>query len=123
MTLAAGRYRCRVIKLGGRDAAASAMMARDWQRCRIESEGSRTTFSIDGDQRLHGYLFDDGNARQVFLGTLALGDETRAMRYGRDVRRDVAGFVERIDVNRWRLILPYPAFESTLDVIEIVPIG
>ena len=57
----------------------------------------------------------------MFLGTLVLGDETRAMQYGRDQDRDLAGWVERIGDNRWRLILPYPHFESTLDVIELVP--
>ena len=30
------------------------------------------------------------------------------MRYGRDAERDMAGFVERIGDNRWRLVLPYP---------------
>lgn len=121
--LAAGRYRCRVVKLGAREAAAPAMATRDWTRCVVATTAGRTTFSLDGDQRLHGYLFDDTDARQVFLGTLALGDETRPMRYGRDARRDAAGFVERIGAARWRLILPYPGFESTLDLVDIVPIG
>ena len=59
--------------------------------------------------------------RQVFLGTLVLGDEQRAMQYGRDPDRDVAGFVEKIGPNRWRLVMPYPAFESLTDVLELVP--
>ena len=29
--------------------------------------------------------------------------------------------VERIGDNRWRLVLPAPAYESLLDVIELVP--
>ena len=62
-----------------------------------------------------------GQQRMVFLGTLQLGDEQRALQYGRDRERDMAGVVERIGDNRWRLVLPYPAFESTLDVIELVP--
>jgi Domain of unknown function (DUF4893) len=61
--------------------------------------------------------------RQVFLGTLVLGDERRAMQYGRDQERDVAGFVERIGPNRWRMLLPRPHFESQIDVMELVPIG
>ena len=32
------------------------------------------------------------------------------MQYGRDQDRDVAGFVERIGDDRWRLVMPYPAF-------------
>ncbi|WP_152998778.1 DUF4893 domain-containing protein, partial [Sphingopyxis sp. H115] len=31
--------------------------------------------------------------------------------------------VERIGDNRWRLVLPAPAYESLLDVIELVPAG
>jgi hypothetical protein len=57
----------------------------------------------------------------VFLGSLQLADERGVLRYGHDVERDLAGFVERIGPRRWRLILPFPHFESLLDVIEIVP--
>ena len=52
---------------------------------------------------------------------MLLGDETRAMRYGIDPGRDMAGAVERIGPRKWRLILPYPRFESTLDVVELIP--
>ena len=31
----------------------------------------------------------------------------------------MAGVVERVGDNRWRLVLPYPRFESLLDVIEL----
>jgi hypothetical protein len=59
----------------------------------------------------------------VLLGSLVLGDEERAMQYGQDEMRDVAGFVERIGPNRWRLVMPEPHFESRLDVMELVPSG
>ena len=72
-------------------------------------------------QRASGVLFDSTDSRTIFLGTLALGDEARPMPYGRDLRRDMAGFVERIGEARWRLVLPFPGFQSTLDVMEIVP--
>ena len=49
------------------------------------------------------------------------GDEARAFQYGRDTQRDIAGFVERIGPNRWRLIMPRPHFESQMDVMELVP--
>ena len=77
---------------------------------------------LTGSQRPIGmFLPFPGQQRMVFLGTLQLGDEQRALQYGRDRERDMAGVVERIGDNRWRLVLPYPAFESTLDVIELVP--
>ena len=47
--------------------------------------------------------------------------QARAMQYARDTERDVAGFVERIGPNRWRLIMPRPHFESQMDVMELVP--
>ena len=49
------------------------------------------------------------------------GDEIRALGYARDAGRDVAGALERVGPQRWRLILPYPRFESTLDVVELIP--
>jgi hypothetical protein len=52
---------------------------------------------------------------------MELGDEKRPMRYGRDVNRDMAGLIERIGPQRWRVVLPYPRFESVLDVVELVP--
>ena len=41
---------------------------------------------------------------------------------GRDTERDVAGYVERIGPNRWRLIMPRPHFESVMDVMELIPV-
>ena len=76
---------------------------------------------LTGSQRLVGTIYPHDTTRAVFLGTVALGDERNAMRYGRDATRDVAGWVERIGPARWRLIQPYPAFESTLDVLDLVP--
>ena len=57
----------------------------------------------------------------VFLGTLMLSDETRALRYGRDQERNLIGAVERVGPARWRIAFPYPYYESLLDVIELVP--
>jgi hypothetical protein len=77
---------------------------------------------MSGSQRPIGHFLPfAGQQRMVFLGTLQLGDEARALEYGRDRERDMAGVVERIGENRWRLVLPYPHFESTIDVLELVP--
>ena len=78
---------------------------------------------LTGSQRQVGVIFPGDALRQVFLGTLVLGDETRAMQYGRDAERNVAGFVERIGPRRWRMLMPRPHFESQIDVLELVPIG
>jgi hypothetical protein len=63
---------------------------------------------LTGSQRPTGHLFPDSDRRTIFLGTLILADESMAIRYGRDRERDMAGVVERIGRQRWRLVLPYP---------------
>lgn len=116
----AGDYRCRTVKLGRRGEGGLAYVAYGWFRCRIGAGGPPTAFAkLDGSQRPSGAIYAGTDTRGVLLGALALGDETRAMDYGRDRSRDVAGLVERIGEGRWRIIFPYPAFESKLDIIEM----
>jgi hypothetical protein len=91
--------------------------------CRVAGAGTVQSFAkLTGSQRHVGTIFPDP-LRQVFLGTLVLGDEARAMQYGSDEERNVAGFVERIGPQRWRLVMPRPHFESQVDVMELVPAG
>jgi len=117
-----GAYRCRVIKLGARTPGMLAYVAYPWFNCRIQQEGRLLSFvKLTGSQRPAGRIYPGDAMRQVFLGTLMLGDEARAMQYGVDPERDVAGFVERIGPERWRLIMPLPHFESQMDVMELVP--
>ena len=78
---------------------------------------------MSGSQRPVGILFPSDRVRQVFLGTLALGDEQGALQYGVDETRNVSGYIERIGPQRWRLVMPRPHFESQLDVIELLPQG
>lgn len=118
----AGDYRCRTVKLGGKTPGGLDYVAYPFFRCRVAAEGGEVTLAkLTGSQRVIGTLYPHDTTRAVFLGTIALGDERSAMRYGRDATRDVAGWVERIAPARWRVALPYPAFESTLDVLELVP--
>lgn len=117
-----GTYRCRVIKLGAKSDGFLSYIAYPAFACRIKRDRELQDFAkLTGSQRQVGSIFPGDALRQVFLGTLVLGDETRAMRYGRDTERDVAGYVERIGPNRWRLIMPRPHFESQMDVMELVP--
>jgi hypothetical protein len=105
----AGDYRCRVFKLGGQRPGNRDFTAYPAFRCRIDPEGEMLSFyKIGGSQRPAGLVFDDGRYRQIFLGTLSLGDEENPMDYGRDANRDMAGIVQRIGPRRWRLVLPYP---------------
>ncbi len=117
-----GTYRCRMIKLGAKTEGMLDYVAYPAFACRISPERGIQSFAkIGGSQRIVGLVFPGDAMRQVLLGTLVLGDEQRAMQYGQDETRDVAGFVERIGPNRWRLVMPEPHFESRLDVMELVP--
>lgn len=122
--IANGDYRCRVTKLGARSAGLLPYVSYPAFRCRIAQSGRLQAFTkLSGSQRQVGYVFPHDHLRDVFLGTLVLGDERRAIAYGADTDRDLAGYVERIGANRWRLILPYPRFESLIDVVELVPVS
>ncbi|WP_062179170.1 DUF4893 domain-containing protein [Sphingopyxis sp. C-1] len=120
--LPAGDYRCRTIKIGAQGRSSLSYVAYGWFRCRgAPEQGLSSLTKISGSQRPVGLIFPDNLKRQIFLGTLELGDEKMAVNYGSDRMRDMAGLVERIGDNRWRLVLPAPAYESLLDVIELVP--
>ena len=123
-TIPNGRYRCRIIKLGARSEGLLDYIAYSGFACRVRAERDVQGFAkLSGSQRPVGLILPGDALRQVFLGTLVLGDEVRAMQYGRDPERDVAGWVERIEPNRWRIIVPAPSFESLTDVVELVPEG
>lgn len=121
-----GNYRCRTIKLGSRGQDMLTYVDYPAFTCRIgpaEGGNSMVFAKIGGSQRPVGRFFPDTARRMIFLGTLQLSDERAVLRYGHDSERDLAGTVERIGQRRWRLTLPFPSFESLLDVIEIVPIS
>ena len=117
-----GEYRCRVIKVGAKSEGMLPYIAYPAFRCRISAQGNLQHFDrLSGSQRPHGTIYPADQLRGAFLGTMVLGDETTAYQYGRDQERDLAGWVERIGDNRWRILFPSPHYESTLDVVELVP--
>ena len=117
-----GDYGCRVIKLGAKSPGMLDYVGYPAFACRIGPQAGLQSFAkLTGSQRQIGLIFPGDALRQVFLGTVVLGDEARALQYGRDDERDVAGFVERIGPNRWRMIMPKPHFESQIDVLELIP--
>jgi hypothetical protein len=119
-----GMYRCRVIKLGAKEPGNLDYVSYAGFSCRVRAQRTLQRLTkLSGSQRYVGLIFPDDAIRNVFLGTLVLGDERRAMQYEQDEKRDVAGYVERIGANRWRLVMPQPHFESRLDVMELIPQG
>ena len=116
-----GDYRCRVIKVGAKSQGLLNYVTYPAFHCRIDQGRAQRFTKLSGSQRHVGLIYPADQLRQVFLGTLVLGDETTPYKYGSDRERDVAGWVERIGDNRWRMLLPYPHYESLVDVIELVP--
>jgi hypothetical protein len=117
-----GDYRCRVIKLGAKSVGLLDYVAYPAFTCRIGRQARRQSLTkLSGSQRYVGLILPGDALRQLFLGTLVLGDEPSALQYGRDRERDVAGFIERIGPARWRMLMPRPHFESQMDVLELVP--
>lgn len=122
MPIPNGMYRCRITKLGAKSEGLLDYVAYPAFSCRIRQERDLQGFAkLSGSQRQVGLIFPGDGVRQVFLGTLVLGDEPRAMQYGIDRDRDVAGWVERIGAARWRMLMPRPHFESQMDVMELLP--
>lgn len=122
--LPAGDYACRTIKLGAKSQGLLDYVAYQPFTCRVgaaDANGVRSFIKLTGSQRPMGRLFPENDRRLAFLGTLQLGDEQGVLRYGHDRERDMAAWLERIGPARWRLAFPYPAFESNLDVLELVP--
>jgi hypothetical protein len=120
-----GSYNCRLIKLGQAGARSKAYESFKPFFCYVEVEEDLLTIvKQTGSQRPAGRLWpDDDSTRLVFLGSLALGDETVPLAYGDDPRRDMAGVLERIGPFKWRLVIPWPQSTSKLDVFELTPVA
>lgn len=118
-----GAYRCRTIKLGSQGGEEGlGYVVYGWFACRIEQTAGGLKFSkLTGSQRPSGLLYPENDRHMVFLGSMALASEPAARTYGRRPDRDMVGVIERIGEQRWRLAIPWPANESNLDLIELVP--
>lgn len=119
-----GSYQCRLVKLGAAKAGDPAFIAYNPFFCYVEVEGDLFTIvKQTGSQRPAGRLWEAGNDRFVYLGSLALGNEREPLAYGEDPDRDMAGVWERIGPFRWRLVIPYPKNGGILDVFELTPVA
>lgn len=119
-----GSYNCRLIKLGKATLKSKPYETFKPFFCYVEVEDNLLTIvKQTGSQRPAGRLWeDDDSTRLVFLGSLALGDETAPLAYGDDAKRNMAGVLERIGPFRWRLVIPWPQSTSKLDVFELTPV-
>ena len=118
-----GNYRCRTVKLGSQGGDEGlGYVVYGWFACRIEQTAAGLKFSkLTGSQRPSGLLFPENDRHMIFLGSMALASEPAARSYGQRPERDMVAVVERVGERRWRLAIPWPANESNLDLIELVP--
>ena len=119
-----GSYNCRLITLGKATPQGKPFESFKPFFCYVEVEDDQLTIvKQTGSQRPAGRLWDDDDStRLIFLGSLALGDETAPLAYGDDPKRNMAGVLERIAPFRWRLVIPWPQSASKLDVFELTPV-
>lgn len=112
-----GDYRCRTIKLGG----LLPLTAYSFFDCRISGNGTKIE-KLSGSQRFSGELLAGQAGGHFYRGALHYGDENPRP-YREDGDRSQVGCLYRIEGKpvRYRLELPFPRFESTHDVIELVP--
>jgi hypothetical protein len=121
---APGAYRCRTIKIGARNKGGLAFVDYPFFRCTVELTpgGDLILTKTTGSQRTRGLLYPDTDNRLVFIGAQAWGDdETRFPAYGEQPVRNQVGSLERIGSARWRLVIPWPALESKLEILELIP--
>lgn len=117
-----GAWRCRTIKLGGM----TPYVVYAWFNCRISHRGGGLFFEkTSGTARTAGFLYpSDGGL--VYLGASQVTGEPRHAYSGNGASAgapttpdDQIGLLTSIDARHARLELPYPAQESTFDVIEL----
>lgn len=117
-------YRCRFFKVGALTPQNPDFSVSGPVACRVTNDDGQLHVSVqEGPQRPNGLLYAANDRRLVFLGAMVLSDESKSMHYGTDAERNLAGFVERIGANRWRLVLPSPRWETMIEVIDLVPEG
>ena len=116
-----GRYRCRTYKIGLSERGKGIGFARFKPFfCFIGTEDRLLTLTkATGTQRPGGRLWDDGDARLIFLGGTADGGGPAP--YGADPKLNLVGVVERVGDFRWRLVTPPQADDARIEVIELVP--
>lgn len=109
-----GNWRCRTTKLGG----ILPLVTYAWFKCRVTDDGSGWALAkLTGSQRTTGRFYDDGDKRLIYLGSMSVNEE-KPKPYGSGPETDQVGYAFRTGAQEWRIELPAPAFESTLDILE-----
>ncbi len=119
----AGLYACSVTKLGGDPTGGLPYIAYPAFRCRVTVDANGRHFTkLTGSQRTIGWIYEAGTRHSIYLGTLIYGYEDSLTPYGKTEERDQAAVVQRIGPKHWRMVFPYPYYESRANVMELTPI-
>jgi len=117
-----GLYNCSITKLDGDADGGLPYIAYPSFKCRVVDQNGRKHFTkLTGSQRTIGWIDKLAGDRSVYLGTLIYHYENTLVPYGKTAKRDQAAVVQRIGSNHWRMLFPFPAYESKIDVMELTP--
>lgn len=109
-----GDWQCRTIKAGG----LGALVIYGWFKCKVTDDGSGWMLEkLTGSQRTKGRFYTESDTRLIYLGSFYVaGDPVKP--YGSGPQSDQVGYAVRTGPSEWRIELPLPEYESTLDVLE-----
>lgn len=118
-----GTWRCRLIRLGGM----TPVLIYSWFTCRIGEDKGRPYFEKrTGTLHLGGALYPHESGGYVFLGGMNVSNGkvayysgARASLGAETTPSDVVGLLFSTGPKAARIEFPYPAQESTFDVIEL----
>jgi len=117
-----GLYNCAITKLGGPGGKGLPFISYPSFKCRIKDEDGRKHFTkLTGSQRTVGWIYPASKRHSIYLGTLFYGYENKSVPYGQTEERDQAAVLQRIGKDRWRMVFPWPYYESVVDVMELTP--
>lgn len=122
-TQLSGRWRCRTIKLGGM----TPDVIYSWFACRIAEHDGKLSFEkASGSQRTRGALYPDASGGFVYLGASSVKGEpvhsysgSGASAGAASTPDDQIGLLVGTGTKSARIEFPYPAQESTFDIIEL----
>lgn len=111
----AGRWACRIIKVGG----TLPLTVYPPFTCMWGEDGTGWTLAkTDGSQRTTGHFYDSAPDRLTYVGAgHVAGDAPR--RYGEDPQENQVAVAERRGPNRIILMFPEPRYESHLDILVL----
>jgi hypothetical protein len=110
-----GAWKCRTMKLD----TGLPLIVYGWFKCTVSDDGSGWMLKkTSGSQRTMGRLYDDGEKRAIYLGSLSINDEP-AKPYGSGAETDQVGYAFRTGADGWRIEFPAPYYESKLDILEL----